>query len=149
MTGGPKRKTWSCVAVCGLVALANAALIVLESGAPDATAKALELAWSCAPLACLALLAFVARKDPISSWAVLLICVPLAVYDGVCYWNAFRLAEYESELRRVMPGFTFGGHILGFGLFIAWPATLLAAAVVLIRRGRGIRERFGLELPEG
>jgi hypothetical protein len=126
--------TTTGILTCAAAALLNAALILLKRSAPDGVARLVELGASSVPFAGLALLAVLTGNDNCSSWVIVLLIIPLAIYDVFCYGNAFRLCQYDVERRRATPGLTFGGHVFGFSLFVQWPVLLIAVALLAVRR---------------
>src|SRR5207249_10414201 len=106
--------------------------ILKKLSAPDAIGTTLGLTWSCLPFVCLASFALLARRESISSWMTLLACLALAIYDCISYWDAYWLC-CRREGSKEFPGLNFGGHVLGFGLFIQWPWVVLTATTVVIR----------------
>jgi hypothetical protein len=132
MTNLPRWLAMFSVSLCALAALFNTALILLVDKAPGAIAEALEVAWSVAPFVCLALLAILARTAHFSSWAVFVIVASLGTYDCISYWDLY-CREYDAERLNRIVGF-FPGGVLGFGLFVEWPAAALAALLVFGQR---------------
>jgi hypothetical protein len=108
-------------------------LILLVQDGPGATATVFQIFWSVAPYACLAFLAVWGRKARVSSWTVLAVVVAAGGYNCLVYCDTYRILQ-DPALRNGLIDFGLCFVVLGFGLYIEWPAVALTAVVVVAQR---------------
>jgi len=125
--------TVGCLAACFISGLLNLLVVLLFSNTPNTILLAVI---SVLPFVCMALLAFVSRQAWLSSWLVIVVATSVSAYDwyacNLCYDFHVRSQVYDEVEAYRNKGRSVGGMILGFALYVTWPATLLCGTMSLV-----------------